>query len=116
MKTRKHSNVEYNFLAIPTRIPLKFFCSLTCQKSEEEILQNHIEALKQQVSNLEEKCLFCSDKIEASIRLLQAHIVKQSVKENDPTTSSAEDGDGSNTKIKNEEQLVALANLKQVNT
>jgi len=42
--------------------------------------------------------------------------MKPSPTENISSSSSPDDGDRINTPMKNEEQLVALANLKQVST
>lgn len=74
--------------------------------------------LKQQLETMQEKCHYCSDKIDASIRILQPIFMKNSSEvglEITPNTSTDPDnGDSNLHPIKNEDQLVALANLKQV--
>ena len=94
---------------------------MTCfclQKTDEELRQNEIHILKQQLENLQQKCIFCSDKIDASIRMLQPYLMENRLKnEKESIPSEAKDsdfGDSKATTIKNEDQLVALANLKQV--
>uniref|UniRef100_H2Z5C9 C2H2-type domain-containing protein n=1 Tax=Ciona savignyi TaxID=51511 RepID=H2Z5C9_CIOSA len=65
-------------------------------------------------NNLQLKCQFCADKIDANIRLLQHHLVDTHTDDTEP--EAAVNGDCDVTKLtkKNEEIFLALASLKQV--
>ena len=66
------------------------------------------------MQNLQEKCSYCSDKIDSCLRLLEPHLAKRSVAEDPPDSQTSGNGDQIVKVLRNEEQLVALANLKQV--
>nr|XP_009861344.1 TBC1 domain family member 5-like [Ciona intestinalis] len=71
---------------------------------------DELEDMREIHQDLQQKCLFCADKLEANIRLLQHHLVDKSSNEG---SVKEENGHCGVTK-KKEEVFLALASLKQV--
>nr|CAB3266842.1 TBC1 domain family member 5-like [Phallusia mammillata] len=78
-------------------------------------LENEICSLRHQIDELQEKCRFCSDKLDANIRLLQHGVVGRRSRTNsevDVTVSPPQEYD--ELAASDEETCVAVANLKQI--
>ena len=69
-------------------------------------------SLRQQIADIEERCKFCADKLEANIRLLQCHLVGTPPLDDDRELLQSS---GEPFALRKEETFLALASLKQVN-
>lgn len=72
--------------------------------------------MRQQIEELQEKCRFCSDKLDANIRLLQHGVVGRRSRSNSDVdgATSPSTQECSELAACDEETCVAVANLKQV--